>query len=83
MEYNLFKNRGLEIHVEMHMLLRFPINDLWNYLKQIILMYSKNTKILSSFKTIVCQLIKVRYIQKIQKKLSSLKSMVCQLSKVR
>lgn len=37
-------------------------------------MYSKNTKILSSFKTIVCQLIKVRYIQKIQKKLSSLKS---------
>lgn len=80
MEYNLFKNRGLEIHVEMHMLLRFSINDLWNYLK---LMYSKNTKILSSFKTIVCQLIKVRYIQKIQKKLSSLKSMVCQLIKVR
>lgn len=32
-------------------------------------MYSKNTKILSSFKTIVCQLIKVRYIQKIQKKI--------------
>lgn len=46
-------------------------------------MYSKNTKILSYFKTIVCQLIKVRYIQKIQKKLSSLKSMVCQLIKVR
>lgn len=68
MEYNLFKNRGLEIHVEMHMLLRFSINDLWNYLKQIILMYSKNTKILFSFKAIVCQLIKVRYIQKIQKK---------------